>query len=126
MAMGDVTSGLSLAIALGALTVLYVLFRDYKVDKVRDDLFALRDELFDYAWEHKLFEHGGYTKLRIIMNAMLRYAHKLTFARLLLTLLLLRATRPRANPYMDWRVALGTLPREQAKTIEEFHAKMSM
>ena len=106
MAMVDVASGLNFAIAIGGLAGLYVLFRDYRVDKVRDDLFALRDELFDYAWENTLFEDDGYTKLRTIMNAMLRYAHKLTFARLLLTLLLLRATRPREDPYLEWRSAV--------------------
>lgn len=54
------------------------LYQDYRIDSVRQRLFAIRDDLFDYAASGKIdFNAPAYRQLREILNVRIRYAHKL-------------------------------------------------
>jgi len=82
----------------------------YRVAAVRQDLFEIRDALFDLAVEHPfLFNHAAYTRLRYKINISIRFAHKFTMTRLLVTLWVRQfATLPKDN----WPETLSGLPLE--------------
>ncbi len=63
-----------------ALWVLYAwLYQQYRIDKTRQELFALRDDLFDFAAAGNIpFNHPSYTLLRTTINGMIRFCHRLS------------------------------------------------
>src|SRR4030081_1087469 len=66
-------------------------WRDYKTDKLRQDIFNLRAELFDFAKEGGVaFNDPSYILFRSLLNSMIRFAHEISFVRLATTLLLER------------------------------------
>jgi hypothetical protein len=55
-------------------------FRNYRIDEFRQNLFRLRDEMFDFAAEGNIrFDHEAYIQLRQLMNGAIRMAETLTF-----------------------------------------------
>ena len=82
----------SVAIALQTtlwLTIAWVLlfwcWRLYRIDRLRQQLFELRDELFDFAVDGGIdFSDELYVSNRLFLNAMIRYAHRITFTRALI------------------------------------------
>lgn len=53
------------------------LWRDYRIDKCRQNLFAIRDELFDFANEDNIsFRHPAYGMLRSTINGSIQYSHR--------------------------------------------------
>jgi hypothetical protein len=82
----------------------------YRVAAVRQDLFEIRDTLFDVALEHPfLFNHPAYTRLRFKINISIRLAHKFTMTRLLVAMWVRQFATP---PKDDWPETLSTLPIE--------------
>jgi len=72
-----------------ALWVLGACWRGYKTDKLRQDIFNLRAELFEFAATGQIgFDDYFYRRLRAIFNSMIRFAHQLSFVRLITTLML--------------------------------------
>src|SRR5262245_46489095 len=75
-------------LSLGSLLLLWVgvfwLYRDYALDRFRQRVFALRDEMFDDARKGVIsFDDHAYGMLRTMMNGAIRFAHLLTIAQLL-------------------------------------------
>ncbi len=67
------------AFALGVAAVILFLYGPLQwfiVDLVRYRLFELRDESFDYANEHGLFDDARYVQLRAFLNASIRWAEQ--------------------------------------------------
>src|SRR5437867_4829199 len=65
--------------AFGLWIYFFWVYRDYRLDAFRQKLFAVRDELFDYAAQGNIsFDHPSYRTLRQHLNGMLRFAHRLT------------------------------------------------
>jgi hypothetical protein len=85
---------LHIVFALASLWLLiFVLRRRYCEDKFRDELFTLRDELFDYAASGNIeFDHHAYTLLRTRMNGIIRYAHRASLMQILVPSFLIRKT----------------------------------
>ena len=53
--------------------------KKYFVDKLRQDLFRIRDELFQYAARGGIaFDHPAYTMARTYLNGSIRYAERLS------------------------------------------------
>jgi hypothetical protein len=96
-------------------------------DMFRQQMFALRDELFDFAAEgHIAFDHPAYILLRQLMNGFIRYAHNLTPFRTILSFLRWKyADRAPVEKWTEaWNQALGTVSDENDKArLEEFHSK---
>lgn len=68
--------------------LLFFCFRSYRLDFVRDQLFQVRNELFDYAATGAIsFDAPAYWMLRQRLNGLLRFAHTMTFVRLVIALL---------------------------------------
>lgn len=65
---------------IGLATWWFWLQSAYARDSFRQKVFALRDEMFDYAAEGAIpFENPAYAELRLLMNRVLRFAHRITF-----------------------------------------------
>ncbi len=79
------------AAGLIALWVTLRFWRGYATDKFRQDLFDLRAELFDYARTGAVsFNNRSYANLRKLINSLIRFAHEVSFVRLLVTIILER------------------------------------
>src|SRR5687767_3252255 len=51
------------------------MYRRTKVDRFREDIFSLRDELFDYMWRHNLsYSHPAYQNMRTALNGAVRFS----------------------------------------------------
>src|ERR1035438_863123 len=77
-------------------TVLFILlivvwfgfWSSVRIDSFRQNMFALRDELFDYASSGKIsFSDPAYRLLRQSMNGFIRHAHRLTFFQIVTNML---------------------------------------
>ena len=91
----------SLGSLAGLWVLLFWLYRDLRIDLFRQELFSLRDELFDYAASGAIsFDHPAYGTLRMTMNGYTRFAHRMTLLQVLLYVYLPR--RPR-EPDVEWR-----------------------
>ena len=70
----------------------------YRLDSFRQKMFAVRDELFDYAADGNIsFDDPAYQLLREQMNAIIRFGHNLTLYRLVITWLGVRLTQRATN-----------------------------
>ena len=94
---------LSLLFTITGLWVLFFeLYKPYRVDAFRQSVFAIRDELFDYALGgHIPFDHPSYQSLRRHMNGMIRFAHRLTLV-WVITMALARILRPTPEVEEKW------------------------
>lgn len=71
--------------ALLGLLLFYWIWQQYVIDSTRQQLFELRDELFDMATEGQLDRNSVlYTTLRELFNTGIRFAHQLTLWRLVI------------------------------------------
>ncbi len=80
------------AISLAALALfLFVPYNAYRVDRLRQKIFALRDELFDDARDGRIrFDSEAYGATRSLLNGVIRYSHRISFAKMLTLQLLMR------------------------------------
>lgn len=74
---------LSLLVGLGLL--LFVLWPDYEIDRTRQRLFRIRDELFRAFQEGELrFDNEAYCLTRSMLNGLIRYAHEISFTHMMM------------------------------------------
>jgi hypothetical protein len=122
-----VQSALSL-IALAV--VMFAWWPEQRVDLFRQQMFALRDELFDFAMAGKIeFDDPAYTLLRHLMNGFIRYAHNLTPYRALMSFLRWKLVSKEArNEWpISWEKALAKVPDNDTRDkLQEFHSKATM
>ncbi len=102
---------LNTALLVGLWWLWFVGYRDYLVDRTRQDLFRIRDNLFDRARAGEIgFDAEAYKVTRATLNGMIHYTHELSVIRLLLALPTLRAAAKKGYAH-KFSVHL-----EQAKT----------
>src|SRR5579872_4121214 len=98
-----------------------------RLDIFRQQMFAVRDELFDYALAGNVaFDHPAYILLRKSMNGFLRYGHRLSFFQVMITLCRWHFSeeKPVSRWHNQWEPALATIENEDVKMkLEQFHAK---
>ncbi len=59
--------------------LVFFAYQTYRVDKFRQDLFLIRDELFDAALNQEVsFDDRGYILTRQLINGMIRFGHRLS------------------------------------------------
>jgi hypothetical protein len=113
---------IALKSALGLLFIWVLVFffwKDYCLDVFRDDVFAIRDELFLYAANGNVgFDHPAYKILRQRMNVALRYAHEFTFTRFVLAITVLSKAPSPDNT--AWEEALELLPSDVQKSLIQY------
>ena len=120
-----IITGLSLA---GIYVMVFWLFRSYQVDAFRQQMFALRDEWFDFAHEGGIpFDHPVYGSMRTIMNGYIQFAHRLNFGTLGLVAVMTSEERTRLADYargvLD--VSATDLDDSTRKAVRRFRWRMS-
>jgi len=101
-----------------------------RLDIFRQKMFALRDELFDYAESGRIgFNHPAYRLLRQSMNGFIRYGHRLTFFQINLMMLYWKfgASQPPMDWTEKWNRAIATVNDEQVReNLVKFHERSIM
>ena len=106
----------ALHLLLGLTALWFLVFRlghEYRLDVLRDRLFAVRERLFDYAANGNIaFDNPAYTQLRMLLNSLIRFGYRLTFTRFLMGLIFMEW---KDKPYdrellIRWEKALAELP----------------
>lgn len=73
-------------VSFGLVAIWYLyfwLYKDYAIDCFRQNVFELRDKLFDEASMGLVdFNHPAYCLLRRTMNGTIRYSHKISFVQM--------------------------------------------
>jgi hypothetical protein len=127
MTANEIVGVIRVLVAFVSLWFLARCWRSYRVDRFREDLFELRNQLFDFAAAGGIdFDHPAYGRLRVTMNSMIRFAHKVSFLRLVLTWAFL-PYEPEGiqNHFKSWLKAVDSLESKSARReLLEFHGKM--
>ncbi len=107
---------------------LFWLYPMYIIDSFRQQMFAVRDQMFLDAADEKLsFDDDAYDLLRTAMNGSIRSAHKLSIVHVLLYVWLLpRGGFGTNKPAFSERVeeSLAALPDCKREAYEEYARKM--
>src|SRR6266576_996022 len=127
--VSDLAAILQSAICLGLLAVVLLKYwAEARLDAFRQEIFALRDELFDYAADGRIkFDDPAYRLLRQVMNGFIRYAHQLTFSRVCMTVIEARIKSDKLSPPKwseSWEKALKRVPdkdKEVQSALQAFH-----
>jgi len=126
MSGAEFTAAMSVIISSGLLLVVCWLFSGYRADNLRDRLFTLRDEMFLYALDQGIANTPAHENLRLMMNSLIRYAHRVSFVRLLLLDISRRAFKLKPSVpglYVEWVEAVASLPADPAERMRGFHGK---
>ncbi len=118
-----------LHLSIGLLLLCFLLFwfwRGYRIDAFRQRLFSLRDELFDYAVNGSVsFDEPAYMMLRNRINGMIRFANRVTFLRLVLTMVAVRVFPKHFVSTNQWDQALDSVSSADVRSqLSEFHRRM--
>lgn len=114
-------------VSLFLLIVVLRLWSSLRLDRFRQSMFALRDEVFDYAAAENIsFNDPAYRLLRKSMNGFIRYAHQLTFFRISLMMLYWTVfdIQPKSKWWDSWTQALDDISDDRVKNdLFLFHQK---
>lgn len=107
------------------IAILLYLYRDYRIDRLRDDIFALRDEMFDYAMSNGIVDDPAYRRVRQAFNGMLRFCHKISFFRLSMAIALDKIWKDRPKPTpVNQVIDESSLSREHKEKLKAYHIQM--
>jgi hypothetical protein len=99
--------------------------RAYQRDAFRQKAFAIRDRLFDYAASgHVAFNDPAYWELRLNMNRVIQYSHRLNFGEAMLPLIIGRHLKQSPSPapsYTHWVTAMDRQPSEVRAELVKIH-----
>ena len=125
MTDAEIAAALTSILSLVGILVLFRLYRDYSVDRVRQDLFALRDEMFDFAAAGGVeFRHPAYGMLRLTMNGFLRWADRLNFLQIVPFLLVSEDRRTEDGFQEAWTRSLFELDGPGHARMNEYRDRM--
>jgi hypothetical protein len=110
----------------GVWILVFWLYRDYRVDHLRQKLFTLRNELFDWAADGGIeFDNPAYGFLRTTLNGFLRFGDRLSFGSLFSAYLVYRDARPMVAQYeVELKSALEALTPEQRERVNSIIMRM--
>jgi hypothetical protein len=122
--MSAIVNASHLVVGLFALWVLYFFFwREHRIDTFRQGLFEIRDDLFDYAASGAIkLDDPAYTTLRDLSNGLIRFAHTLTFTRVLVVVLF--GNPPRTNRMDLWMADIKTREPEVRDRLLKAHTQI--
>jgi hypothetical protein len=116
---------MSLLGLFGLWVVVYYLWPDFRNDAFREDIFSVRDEMFEYASRGSVsFDHPAYTLLRSRMNALLRHGHNLTLTRLVVINATIRDAK--SEMFGAWRAAVEQLPITTQEALNDFDLRTTI
>lgn len=123
------SSSYYLTVAVFSLLGLWLLwfygYQEYLSSRFRFRLFRVRSELFSMAASGLVrFDDPAYCGLRFRLNALLRFAHRISFLSLIVALIS-GPPSPKAESYQArWRVSVAKLPEDAKAQIEGLEQEM--
>lgn len=123
---------MSSLVALFGIGYLLVQYRLLFMEFFRQDLFRLRDSVFDYARSGKIgFNHPAYIMLRHTTNGWIRFAHQRTMWQGLVLLVLRSRTDKEDKEFIQaigfeyrWSQATADLDDEVRNQLEEYRKQL--
>ena len=105
--------------------VLCKMIPELRLDSFCQNMFIVRDELFDYAADGNIsFDHPAYILLRKQMNGFIRYGHHLTVFRGFLTFCIhkVSSSSDRSDWHSEWQTALQSIEDASVcRKLEQFY-----
>ncbi len=114
------------AVGILGITVLFKILPMLRLDCFRQNMFSVRDEMFDYAASGNIsFDDPAYILLRRQMNAMIRFGHRLTLYQGLVTWMMSKVGGYPESTWNDsWTKALHNIKNDQVRAqMEAFHGR---
>jgi hypothetical protein len=125
------TDGLNAMIAGFALLLFWIVFaflyRDYRVDAFRQQMFAVRDEMFDYAADGEIdFDDPAYVLVRTTMNGFIRFADRMNLVSVIVVAWATAGEEIETESFSTrYKEAVATLTEEQRATLDRFVNRMN-
>ena len=117
-------------ISLASIVIMgFWLYRDYRVDTLRQQLFCLRDSLFDDAAAALVdFEHPAYGMLRTTLNGFIRFAHRVNFFHAIAVVFIFRRLRNELPPMFNERfeTSIESLGDRQKELFQRYRFAMNL
>lgn len=127
--MNESTTFLVSLISLLFLSILFFwLYRDYRVDKFRQEMFKLRDNLFDEAERNGIqFDSAAYGMIRSTINGFIRFAHRINLPQAMLFILIFNKENGNLGKLFSERLEENKkeLNDTQKELIETYYLKMN-
>jgi hypothetical protein len=120
---------LSLISICGLWVLLFKFIRDLQVDRFRQALFDLRDSLFDFAADGSIaFDHPAYGKLRMTINGLIRYGHRISLLQYACHSLFNRSCFQHAGHVYarEWENVTADLAEPTRRELKLFRRKMNL
>jgi hypothetical protein len=103
----------------------YYLWKPQRVDIFRQKLFVLRTELFDLAANGTVsFNHPAYAQLRLLINGLIRFAHRASFPSLAIAMA--QSSNAPSGAMTVWRKNVQKLPEDEQKQLLAVYAAVSV
>lgn len=102
-------------------------YRTYRVDFFRQEMFDLRDDLFDAANSGLIdFEHPAYGMLRDTINGFIRFGHRFTLGQFVFMMVLIKEKDLEEVSDFDeeWELAIEGLQPEVKTQLAQFRIRM--
>ncbi len=118
-------------IVSAGLALLWLILRGLRsctIDSTRQDLYALRDEVFDYAMDQRnsvTFDSEAYKIMRSMVHGAIRYTHRMTLLHFLLHGVVARGVHSKSQGEFNgkWRAALEQLHPIDQQRMQEFRSQ---
>jgi hypothetical protein len=117
---------------IGAMAIFYLMTSIYPkclVDRYRQHLFEVRDDLFIYAAKGNIgFDHRAYANLRMMLNGAIRFADRFSFTYVASMFVLLRSIQfddTESDKFSeDLRSSIAELPEEVQAYLQNVRKKL--
>jgi hypothetical protein len=103
----------------------YYLWKPQRVDIFRQKLFCLRGDLFDLAAKGTVpFDHPAYAQLRLLINGLIRFAHRASLPSLIVALA--QSGNVPSDALTAWLRNVQKLPEDERNQLLAVHASVSV
>ncbi|MGD0096792.1 MAG: hypothetical protein ABSB60_09865 [Terracidiphilus sp.] len=103
----------------------YYLWKPQRVDIFRQKLFVLRTDLFDLAANGTVsFNHPAYAQLRLLINGLIRFAHRASFPSLVIAMA--QSSNAPSGAMTVWKKNVQRLPEDEQKQLLAVYTAVSV
>lgn len=109
--------------------IVFWLYRDYRVDAFRQQMFVIRDEFFDASLKSGIsFTSPAYGLTRSTMNGFIRFGHRMGLLQTVACVLMVRKKIDQLGGTYSAKLekAMGDLSKEQQEIIKDYNLRMNM
>lgn len=107
--------------------LLFWCYAQYRIDKFRQDMFALRDELFDEARSGRIsFDDPAYKHLRDSINGFIKMGHRLSMFQMIAFQVVAAKYSRRERKNSVWENLLARHDKEIRVFLDSFQSRMHL